>query len=115
MGNMVKQAKSELKQLPAMLGKLLGGVMAVVGFASTVWIITRGTDWVLADIGGYLGVGVVGIIVFVLSSRLLARRCAETPAEVTLPKESSRTSMLAWGILLLLVVLFLVCTYFLTR
>lgn len=115
MGNMVKQAKSELKQLPAMLGKLLGGLMAVVGFASTVWTITRGTDWVFADIGGYLGLGVGGIIVFVQSSRLLARRCAETPAEAPLPNGSSRTSMLAWGILLLLAVLFLVCTYVMTR
>lgn len=115
MGNMVKQAQSELKQLPAMLGKLLGGLMAVAGFASMVWIMTRRSDWVVADIGGYAGLGVAGIIVFVLSSRLLARRLAETPAEATLPKENARTSMLVWGILLLLVLIFLVCTYFVTR
>lgn len=114
MGNMVKQAKSELKQLPAMLGKLLGGIVAVAGFTLAVLSVTRkpgGEGTVLP----YLGVGCAGIIIFVLSSRLLAKRCAETPADSPDSKDRTVNSMLAWGILLVLAALFLAGSYFLTR
>jgi len=41
MGKIANQVKSELKQLPFMLGKLLGEIIAVVGFTAAVAVITR--------------------------------------------------------------------------
>jgi len=37
----MNQTKSEIKQLPFMLGKLLGGVMVVVGVTGLVLILDR--------------------------------------------------------------------------
>ncbi len=107
--------KSELKQLPLMLGKLLGGIMSVAGFTAAVLIITRKADQSVADILPFIFLGVAGIIIFLLSSRLLARRLSEKPAETIITNDRKRTSMLSWLILLLLGVAFLCCTYILTR
>ena len=41
MGNIKKQIKSEINQLPFMLGKLTGGAMAVIGFPGMIVVITR--------------------------------------------------------------------------
>jgi zinc transporter ZupT len=107
--------KSELKQLPLMLGKLLGGIMAVVGFAATVLIVTRKADQSLADILPFVFLGGAGIIIFVLSSMLLNKSLSEKPAETIIPNDRTSSSILSWVILLLLGAAFLCCTYLLTR
>ncbi len=115
MGNISRQFRSEMKQLPCMLGKLLGGIMAVIGFAAAVVIVTRKGVHSLADVLPYALPGVLGIIIFVLSSRLLARRLSEIPADILQPDDRTRTSILSWAILLLLAAISLLCTYFMTR
>lgn len=114
-GKIASQVKSELKQLPFMLGKLLGGIMAVVGFTAAVVIITKKAGQSLADILPFALLGGSGIIIFVLSSRLLAKRLSENPAETLIFDDRTRMSMLPWIILLLIVAVFLFCTYLITR
>ncbi len=111
MGNISDQVKSELKQLPFMIGKAVGGITAVIGLTMAVVIVTRRTDPSFSDILPSGLPGCLGIGVFVLSSRLLARRLAENPAENGAFDHRVRTSMLSWAILLLLAVVFLSSTY----
>lgn len=115
MSKILNQAKSELKQLPLILGKLFGGGAAVIGFGAAVVIITRKPGPALGDILPSFLVGCAGIVVFILSARVLSRRLSSNPEEVPRPAERTRTSILSWGLLLLLAGLFLAVTYFMTR
>jgi hypothetical protein len=115
MGKITDQAKSEIKQLPLMIGKVLGGILAVISFSATVVIVTRKVGHTLADVLPSTLMGGLGIIIFVLSSRLLTRRLSESQADTLKPDDLTRTSMLSWVILLLLATIFLLCTYFITK
>lgn len=115
MSNILKQVKTELKQLPLILGKLLGGGAAVIGFAIAVLIITRKPDPTLADILPFLLAGCAGIVIFILSARVLNRRLSSNADEVSRPVDTNRTNMLSWGLLLLLAAIFLAGTYFMTK
>ena len=110
MGNISRQFRSEMKQLPFMLGKLLGGIMALIGFTAAVVIVTRKADHSLADLLPSALSGVLGIVIFVLSSRLMTRRLSANPADAVKPDDRTRTSVLSWVILLLLAAIFLLCT-----
>lgn len=114
-GKIANQAKSELKQLPYMLGKLLGSIVAIIGFTMAVLTITRNPDYLFKDLLFSLSIGGGGIFIFLVSSNLLNKRLTENIAQNLIPDESKRTSMLSWGILLLIVAVFLVCTYLMTR
>ena len=115
MGRTANQAKSELRQLPYMLGKLLGGLMAVTGFTAAVVIVTRKAGQPLAGILPYAILGSLGIIVFVLSSRMMAKRFSEYTTEALTRGDRTRTSVLSWVILTLLAAIFLFGTWFMTR
>jgi len=114
MGNLSSQAGNELKQLPLMLGKLLGGIMTVVGFGAAVWLVTRSTGKGEDAVMLSLLAGVVGIVLFVLSGRKLAGRSAATgtqPSKV----DKKRTSILAWTLLLLFATIFVLGVMFFLR
>jgi predicted neutral ceramidase superfamily lipid hydrolase len=115
MGRMANQAKSELKQLPYMLGKLLGALMAVIGFTAAVIVVTRKTGQSPAGILPYAILGSSGIIVFVLSSRILAKRLSEYTTEALTRGDRTRMSGLSWVILSLLAAIFLFGTWFMTK
>lgn len=115
MGIMANQAKSELRQLPYMLGKLLGGLMAVTGFTAAVVIVTRKAGQSPAGILPFAILGCLGIIVFVLSSRMLAKRLSEYAAETLTRGDRTRTSVLSWVILSLLAGVFLAGAWFMTK
>jgi zinc transporter ZupT len=112
-GKISSQVKTEIKLLPFMIGKLLGGILAVIGFTAAVVIVTRRADYSFGDILPSALSGCLGVVLFVVSSRLLTRRLAEKPAENAGPDNRTRTSMLSWGILLLLAAIFLLLTYLL--
>lgn len=114
MGEIVEKARDELRQLPFMLGKVLGGLMAVGGSTVMVVILTRKPGHTVADILPSALLGGTGIVVFVLSAWLLDKRLAEHGSEGA-TASSLRTSLLSWAILLLFGAIFLVCSYFLTR
>uniref|UniRef100_C6E1E5 Uncharacterized protein n=1 Tax=Geobacter sp. (strain M21) TaxID=443144 RepID=C6E1E5_GEOSM len=110
MGEMTRQTREELRHLPLMLVKLLGGIVAVIGFTGWVLRMTRHTEaalpWFLA--------GVAGAALFLLAARMLAKRRAPS-TEAIAPPDNRRMSLMAWGLLLLFAVIFLACSLFATR
>lgn len=114
-GKIASQVKSELRQLPYMLGKLLGSIVAIVGFTMAVLTITRNPDYLFKDLLFSLSIGGGGIFIFLVSSNLLNKRLTENKAQALIPDESKRTSMLSWGLLLLFVAIILLCTYLMAR
>ncbi|MEZ4601144.1 MAG: hypothetical protein R2940_15245 [Syntrophotaleaceae bacterium] len=106
MGNFLRKAGTELRQLPLMLGKLLGGLAAVIGIGMASWVATHGKD---GDVWLPFLAGVAGLAVFVVSARRLTRRAAAAKAPPSSPGEMKRSNFLAWLLLLLLLVVFLLC------
>lgn len=115
MGKITSQAKSELKQLPFMLGKLLGSVVAIVGFTLAVLKVTRNPGYSFEDLVVYLVVGVGGIFIFMLSGKLLVKSLSESKDHTSTSEKSMFTSLLPWGVLLSLVAIFLLFSYLMTR
>jgi uncharacterized membrane protein len=111
MGEIARQTKEELRHLPLVLGKLLGGIVAVIGFAGWVLRMTRHTGAALP----WFLVGLAGIALFLLAARALARRGAGSAAAISSPPGNRRTSLVAWGLLLLFAVIFLVSSWFVTK
>ncbi len=115
MGKISRQAKSEFRQLPLILAKFLGGMMAVVGLSAAVFLATRPP----VPAGGiqvlFVLLGVSGIVVFILSSRALAKRKADAAYEGLDARDSVRLSVLSWMLFLVVVALFLGIVLFLTR
>ncbi len=115
MGKIVRQTESELKQLPLILAKFLGGLMTVIGLSAALFLATRAPEP-----AGRVGVlfallGGAGIVVFLLSSRLLAIRKAADKLQDLDARDQVRLSFLSWILLLVFVALFLVVVMFLTR
>jgi hypothetical protein len=113
MGKIFLQFKSEIRYLPLMLGKVLGGLLAVICFPTAIVILTRKANQTFADILFPALLGGFGVLLFVLSSGLLTRRLAENPAEKLPPCEQARANSLAWAILVLLSTVAAVSTYLL--
>lgn len=111
MGEITRQIKEELQHLPLMLGTLLGGLVAVIGFAGWVLRMTRhaggALPWFLA--------GTAGIVLFLLAAQARARSGAGSAAADASPAGNRRTSLVAWGLLLLFAGIFLACSWFATR
>jgi hypothetical protein len=111
----LNQAKAEIKQLPLLLAKLLGGIMAVIGFPAVVFIATRKVNPSLPDVLPCLFLGVLGVFIFAGSSRALAKRTSCMAVQTPATKDTLRISIIAWAILLLLSAIFLVSIFILTR
>jgi hypothetical protein len=111
MGKITRQTKEELRHLPLTLGKLLGGIVAVIGFTGWVLRMTRHTGAALP----WFLMGAAGIALFLLAARANARRGAGRVTAPLSPPGSRRTSLVAWGLLLLFAVIFLVCSWFVTK
>ena len=115
MGIIKNQMKSELKLLPFMLGKLIGGAMTVIGFPGVIIIITRKSNPAFSDILPYLLTGIFGIVIFLLSSRLLVKRMKEAADSAQAHQSKYRISMISWLIFSALAIIFLLITYLITR
>ncbi len=114
MGQTKDQARTELKVLPYMLGKLIGGLLAVVGFPGAIFVLNRQPGAGLAEVWGYLLAGVIGVVVFVASSRGMARKVNETRGATTTRQEKAKTSLVSWLILLGLAGGFVLAVFLLT-
>ena len=115
MGEITRQARAELRQLPLMLGKLVGGIVAVIGITASVVIVTRRPGGDVGDLLPALLAGCAGVAVFALSGRALRRRLSDQPAEGSHPAASARTSLLSWGLLLLFAGIFLAFVWCMAR
>jgi hypothetical protein len=92
-----------------MLGKLLGGMAAVIGFGAASWFATHGKGAAHGDAWPPFLAGVAGLAIFVVSSRRLAKRAAAPGAPPPSPGKMKRSNFLAWLLLLLFAAVFLLC------
>ncbi|MBP1747841.1 MAG: hypothetical protein H6Q52_380 [Deltaproteobacteria bacterium] len=97
----------EARQVPLMLGKLLGGILAVIGFGGLVFISTRPPKPTTLSIVLHLIAGIVGITVFALCSRIMSSRCAREALDEAGRKQTGAKA-LSWIILLALAAIFIV-------
>lgn len=93
--------RSEVRQLPLMLGKLIGSILAVIGFGGLVYISTRPPNPALLSIILYIIVGIVGIVVFVVCARTMSSR-ADNEVLKTARIKTPGSKVLPWIILLAL-------------
>jgi len=115
MGNITRQAKAEIKQLPYMLGKLLGGCVAVGGFTATVVVFTRKPVASLSDAMPVLLVGIAGVVIFLTANWRMRTLSLRTGEAAFMATDGISTSALSWILLLFFGGIFLLCTYFLTK
>jgi len=111
----ISHVKAELRQLPLMLGKLLGGIAAIAGFTMAVVVGTRKAGSTFTGILPFLLMGGAGTAIFAIVSKLLDKHLARYGADTPESGGSQRESMMSWGILLLFVLIFLLCTYLMTK
>jgi hypothetical protein len=115
MGKLSRHTGSEFKQLPLLVAKFLGGVMTVAGLSAAVFLTTRSPG----PAGGspilFVLLGVAGIVVFILSSRALAKRKADAAFQGLDARDRVRLSVLSWILLLVFVALFLGVVLLVTR
>ncbi|RQW83120.1 MAG: hypothetical protein EHM79_16985 [Geobacter sp.] len=115
MSDILNRTKSEIKQLPWMLGKLAGGILAVVGVAGLVLIWTGKSGSLLSSLVPYVFSAVLGFLLFLLCSRAMARSKIGSPFPALPVRNQLRANSIAWSLLLLFALVFLVITYFVTR
>jgi len=108
---MKEQIKAEARQLPFTLGKLVGGLMAVIGFGGTVMVLTRRPDPSWSGVLPYAAAGIAGLAVFIVSSRLLAGRANKEGEAGPTAKDKAKTSAVSWIILLILAALFIAIVF----
>jgi len=115
MGDICRRTRSELRLLPFMLGKLVGGAMAAVGAGAAMAMLGNRPGTTPSDALPYAAAAVAGLILFAVSSRMLARRAGtEEPASGT-TTHSRRMSVISWTVLLLLAAGFLLVALLATR
>ena len=110
MERMKKQVKSEIRDLPFMLGKLTGGVMAVIGCTGVI-VVTGKSSSSFSNIWPYSLLGIIGICIFLISSKLYAKRLNEHKSFTPTPKEKIRSSVISWAILLIFTAIFILITF----
>lgn len=115
MGEIRNQTKAELRLLPFMLGKLVGGVMAVIGVAGLVIIETRKPEPLMSELLPCIGTAISGSIIFLLCSRMITRRQRAAATPVVSSRAVMRMDVIAWSLLLLLVSIVLLVTFLVTR
>ncbi|MBA3032316.1 MAG: hypothetical protein KKF85_12975 [Gammaproteobacteria bacterium] len=106
MGTIVGNVRAEIRSLPLMFAKALGGIAAAAGFGVAVFLAMRGQNLAVGSPLTALVVGAFGLLVFVVFGWMLAKRASPT-SELETTAERGRTSVLAWGLLILLALLFL--------
>ncbi len=105
---MKEQMRSELRQLPYMLGKVLGGLMAVVGFGAAVYIYTHRPVMAPGAVLPYLLTGIAGLVIFRVSSWLFKRRARNIEDLQPTEKEKKKANAISWIILLALAAAFVI-------
>jgi len=114
MSDIWNRTKSEIKQLPWILGKLAGGILAVIGVAGMVLIWTGKSGPLLSSLAPYVFSTVLGFLLFLFGSRAMARSKAGSSLPVMPVAKQVWANIFAWSLLLLFVLVFLVITYLVT-
>jgi len=114
MRDLFRQARSEMKQLPFMLGKLVGAAMAILGCSAAIVVQSGRPGMTASDAPRYWLAALMGIIIFVVSSRAMARRGKGTGTQTVPAGAARRMSVVSWVLLLLLATAFLLITVIIT-
>ena len=114
MGKLKNQIKAELKDLPFTLAKVIGGIMAVIGFTGVIIILTRKLNATYLDIIIYSILGIIGVSVFSLSSILFEKRRKKFTDFTLTAKEKRNISIISWLILVFFIGRFILITFILT-
>lgn len=93
--------RSEVRQLPLMLGKVASGILAAAGFGGLVYISTRPPKPTALAVVSWAVAGVVGLVAFALCSRAMALRSAKEAPDAGSGKYPGAKA-LPWVILLAL-------------
>ena len=99
--------RSEVRQLPLMLGKLIGCILAVVGFGGLVYVSTRPPKPAVLSIIVYAIAGIAGIAVFIVCVRIMSSR-ADSEVLKAARRKTPGSKVLPWIILLALAVVFVI-------
>ena len=100
MGTIKKQIISDIKHLPFTLSKLIGAIMAIIGFPGVIIIITRKSNPSYLDIMPYFISGVIGVSIFLISSILFRKRINKNNDFTPTQKEKTHISIISWLIFL---------------
>lgn len=107
-----RRARFEFSQLLWMIAKTVGGVAAGLGSLVAAWTVTHTPHSEQADPWPALILALAGLLVFIGTDRVLAKR-ADTANQ---PGDSTRcASVLSWFLLVLLAAGFLLFVHFITR
>lgn len=104
---MKDEIRSEARLIPYMLGKVAGGLLAVIGFGGTVVVLTRQQHPSSGSLMPYVLAGIVGLVVFLLSSRLMARHSGKAGGPELTAKKRVKASALSWIVFLVIAALFI--------
>jgi hypothetical protein len=114
-GLIKRQIRSEIILLPYMLGKIAGGFTAVAGFTGAVIVVTRRTDPSWLDIWPYLLLGIAGVFLFYISSRLALKKAEVNDGPALTPLDSKKAGMLSWILFFAAAATFILLTYLFTN
>ncbi len=112
---MERQIRSEIRLLPYMLGKLAGGFTAVAGFTGAVILVTRRVNRSWPDIWPYLLLGMAGVFIFYISSRLAVKRAEVNESQTLTPRDSKKAGIIPWVLFLAAASVFVLLTYIITK
>ena len=90
-----------------MLGKVAGGILAVIGFGGLVFISTRPPKPAVLSLALYAIAGIAGIAVFIVCTRIMSSR-ADNRVPETARTRTSGSKVLPWVILLALAAIVIV-------
>ena len=90
--------------------------MAIIGPTGVIVIVTRKPDpSYLVDILPHFILGIIGVSVFLLSSRLLEKRTNENPGFMPTTREKKHISIVSWMIFLFFISSCTLISYIMTR
>jgi len=101
--------------LPMMMVKLIGGIMAVIGFAGAVVMVTRRPQPSFTDIWPYATAGLSGTVMFYIAAKLLEKQANKADDSSLTRKDKTRTGIISWAVLLILAAIFILITWMITR
>ncbi len=104
---MKEQTRSELKRLPYTIGKVIGGLLAVIGFGAAVYVYTHRAASSFNDVSPFLAAGIAGLIIFLVCSWSLSKKARDNEGSEPAGKEKKRANALSWTILLILTAAFI--------
>jgi uncharacterized membrane protein len=115
MGLINRQISSEIRLLPHMLGKLAGGFTAVAGFTGAVIVVTRRANPSWPDIWQYLLLGISGVFLFYISSKLAGKRAVANDGQSLTPQDTKKAGMMSWIIFFAAASVFILVTLVVTK